>query len=129
VTLLAGGQTGTGANPDYVLLTPDALLVFSQPPVSCDSVAFTFTNPITREVLPGASTDVGGYKTLAQMDVYDCDPFQPGLFFRKTGGTPAANEYQEGQAVTVEFNGAATNGAFGIVTVAATPTDPNTTTP
>jgi hypothetical protein len=70
------------------------------------------------EVTTGAVTSVGGHKTLAQIDVYQCEPLRPGLFLRIGGGTKAANEYFEGENVLFEFNeGADANGNFANVTI------------
>lgn len=112
-----GGDDITAQAAQYSLLTPDTILVFSQPPVSCDSVAFTYSNLVTGEVLEGSSEAAGGFKTLAQVDVYRCNPFRPGLFYRETGGTPAENEYQEGQPITFTFTQGSIGDAFATVTI------------
>ena len=98
----------------FELITPDVILVFSHPPVSCDSVAFYFTvdgDPLTSEgisgtsnIFAGASSQASGLKTLAQIDVYECDPFMPGLFLRQGGGALSDNEYFEGQDVRFDFS-------------------------
>jgi hypothetical protein len=108
----------------FELVTPDTILVFSQPPVSCDSVAFTFSDPVTGEVLSGPSTlgglRYGGYKTLAQVDVYECSPLRPGLFFSGSGAL-RPNEFREGDPITITFQAAPTGaGAFAVVTIGAT---------
>lgn len=90
------------------LTTPDVVLVYSQPPISCDSVAFFYTiddevvfeddgNP-SRRVF--AET---GLKTLVQIDVYQCEPLKPGLFLKTGGGTRAPNEFFEGESATFNF--------------------------
>jgi len=114
--------TGEGENVvptsvSYELITPDVVLVFSQPPVSCDSVAFTYSDPMTGEILSGASTATGGYKTLAQVDKYTCTPFRPGVFLSTTGGALGVNEYVEGDSITFTFGAGAVNGAFAIITI------------
>jgi hypothetical protein len=101
----------------FTIKTPDVLLVFSEPPASCDSVGFYFTQqgfPIDlfpgTEGEQGADTEVGGNavgdggrKTLAQIDVYQCEPLEPGLFLKTGGGSLARNEYFEGQSVRFDF--------------------------
>lgn len=109
------------------LITPDAFLVFSQPPVSCDTVAFTFTRdgepltaiPVGDADAPfGGATRNGGLKTLAQVDVYECSPLRPGLFLRVGAQTSAGNEYPENGDVLFEFNEEPNDeGDFGIVTI------------
>ena len=116
VTLRAATADGDQTLPStqtITIMTPDAILAFSQPPVSCESVAFVYTRdgeplesvPAGSPLAPfQGSTQGGGYKTLAQVDVYQCSPFQPGLFFRAGGGVRDANEYVEGEAVAFDFN-------------------------
>jgi hypothetical protein len=120
-----GAQTVTPTTLAFDMITPDKVLVFSQPPVSCDSVAFTFSDPITGEVLSGSSPAGGGYKTLAQVDVYQCSPLRPGLFFTAVGGTRLPNEFREGDSLTFTFQPTPTAGAaFAVVTIST----PQTTT-
>lgn len=136
--------TGTQATPttiSFTLPTPDKILVFSQPPVSCDSVAFAFSDPLTGEVLPCstpgaegggeqfADFSACGYKTVAQVDVYQCDPFQPGLSFNSVGGQFKANEYDEGDTITFTFLPAATQGAFATVVRGTAGTQAATSSP
>jgi hypothetical protein len=109
----------------YSLLTPDVILVFSEPPVSCDSVAFAFRDVVTGDVLDGPTTAQVGYKTLAQVDVYQCQPFRPGLFFNSVSGQLGANQYDEGQTITILFREIPVNGAFASVTI-GTPTESQT---
>ncbi len=124
-TTQGGTQALTPTTAVFNMITPDKVLVFSQPPVSCDSVAFTFSDPVTGEVLSGASPAGGGYKTLAQVDVYECSPLRPGLFFTAVGGTRRPNEFREGDSLTFTFQPTPTaEGAFAVVTV----TTPQTTT-
>lgn len=110
---------GTQDQVVLTLITPDVILAYLAPPVSCESPAFAFSQegfppdaetaatlvggtaaPIAAET---SSLDVLGIKTLAQVNVYQCDPFRPGLFFRSGGGARAANEYGEGDAVRFDF--------------------------
>jgi hypothetical protein len=120
-----GSQEIVPATTELTLITPDKILVYLQPPVSCDSVAFTFTDPLTGEVLgtetttgSGSATG-GGYKTLAQIDAYECDPFEPGLTFSATGGETGPAIFREGNSVTYTFFPTAqTGGIFATVTVA-----------
>jgi hypothetical protein len=118
-----------GANDQVeTFITPDVLLIFQSPPESCESVAFSFTKgglpvddvPISgsSEIFAGA-TGVGGLKTLGQFDVYQCDPFRPGLFFKSGGGARQGNEFFEGQSVQVQFAraGFAGSQAYAIVTI------------
>ncbi len=127
------GSTSSGSlssTLDLQMLTPDVLLVFSQPPTSCESVAFTFmrdgealtAEPVADSVAPfGGATTSGGYKTLAQVDVYECSPLEPGLFLRIGGLTDADNEFLEGAAILFEFNEASTDdGNFAVVTISNT---------
>lgn len=111
----AGAAEGevTPSTRTYNLVTPDVILVFKDPPVSCESPAFVFTQdgrPIDSVPVDGTLGDVfegttglGGIKTLAQVDVYQCEPLRPGLFFRGGGGVPADNEYREGANITFSF--------------------------
>jgi len=101
------------------------VLMFSQPPVSCDSVAFTFSDPVTDEILGGSSGAGGGFKTLAQVQTYECSPLKPGLFFTSAGGARDPNEFREGEPLTFTFQPLATGGDFALVTIgAATTTTP-----
>jgi len=114
----AGAAAGTAANDptaEFELITPDAILVYSQPPVSCDSVAFEFIE--NGNVPLGPATSGGGRKTLAQVDVYQCDPLKPGLFYRATGGAIQRNEFQEGANITFTFSPAPIGTAFATVTI------------
>jgi hypothetical protein len=92
------------------------MLVYLDPPISCTSTAFRFLDEgdVIAErfgggggtdgtVIFGAATNVGPNKTLSQIDAYQCDPFQPGLFFRQGGGIQESNEFVEGDAVTFTF--------------------------
>ncbi len=118
-----GGTSTTTVTPTSIsfdLITPDRILVYSQPPVSCDSVAFTYHDLVTGEILEGPSTGAGGYKTLAQVDAYDCYPFEPGLLFNIEGGQADANRFREGQAVTITFSRFPSAGAFALVTIGET---------
>ncbi len=117
------------ATMSLALTTPDAILVFSQMPVSCDSVAFILTDdgaPLTAVPAAGpeapysGATGRGAFKTLAQVSAYQCDPFRPGLFFRQGGGAPEPNDYFEGEDITFDFNLTPdANGDFCIVTIGA----------
>ena len=100
-------ETGQGLTitDSITLITHDVLLVFSQPTVSCDSVAFIFGNATAgAPVGTGPVTTTGGFKTLAQVDVYECTPLRPGLFLKLGGGARAANEFFEGENVHFDFN-------------------------
>ncbi len=103
---------------DFTLITPDVLLVFLQPPVSCDSTAFVFDSVL----VPGEETVTGaaGFKTLAQIDVYECEPLRPGLFFKSGGGAKQSNEFFEGDTILFEFNQAPdADGNFANVTISS----------
>lgn len=123
----SGGETNIPITLDplettsYQMVTPDVILIYSHPPVSCESVAFTFS---INGVVPSgpATSSAGGYKTLAQVSAYQCEPFEPGLKLRRTGGQPAQNEFTEGQAVTYTFQQGATNGAYAVVSFGSVPT-------
>lgn len=101
--------TTLAAMREIELITPDVILVFTQPPVSCENVAFSFLRDgevvfdddglITRRTFAE-----GGFKTLAQVDAYQCFPLRPGLFLKTGGGSREANEYFEGENVTITFN-------------------------
>ena len=109
------------------MLTPDVILVFLDPPQSCESVAFEYLDEgdvITGDPISGAlgvfggAATTGGFKTLAQISAYECWPFQPGLFLKSGGGARTANQYFEGEDVTFTFNGAPNaDGDFAIVTL------------
>lgn len=118
-----------GDTRTFTFLTPDVILLFDDPPVGCDSVAYTYTrdgvpleslpnpegNGIVDPIFAGATEIRGGRKTYAQFNVYQCDPFQPGLFLGSGAG--GANQYFEGQAVRVDFNTVPdAAGDFAIVT-------------
>jgi hypothetical protein len=121
----AQGGAVTGTSVEFTLITPDKILVTLQPPVSCDSAAFAFIDPLSGEILAGASTLSGGYKTLAQVDVYECSPLRPGVFLNTAGGAMQPNQYREGDPVAFSFNATAdANGAFATVVVGAQ-ADPN----
>jgi len=123
VRLLAAQGDGDGqpTTEAFDIITPDVILAFSQPPVSCDSVAFFYT--VDGEVLnePGlgaGATGAGPLKTLAQIDVYECEPFQPGVFLRLGGGARMSNEFFEGNDVRFDFfAGPDQNGDFANVTI------------
>ncbi len=113
-----GDEGVTPTTATFELLTPDAILVFSQPPVSCDSEAFRYSEDGV--VLPGPTSTVGGHKTLAQIDVYQCDPFTPGVFLQTASGDIDENEYLEGNTVTFTFfQGLLQDGSFASVSVTA----------
>ena len=113
-----GGQPATAA---FDIITPDVILAFSQPPVSCDSVAFFYTvdGEVLNEPRLGAgATGSGPLKTLAQIDVYECEPFRPGVFLRLGGGARMPNELFEGNDVRFDFSaGPDQNGDFANVTI------------
>lgn len=122
-----GTTTTTPTIRTFQFVTPDVVLVYSQPPVSCDTVAFYFTregqviseaNADGREtaVFFGA-TGLGGYKTLVQVEGYQCNPFRPGFHLKIGGGARTADEFIEGQDVRVDFNEAPNAaGKFATVT-------------
>ena len=105
------------------LLTPDVVLVLVQPPTSCESVAFVYSRD--GEVvfdddgfLNLRTFAEGGFKTLAQIDAYQCDPLRPGVFLKRGGGGRQPNEFFEGEDVTFNFfEFPDANGDFAIVTV------------
>lgn len=110
---------GIAITDAMTLITPDVLLLFSQPPVSCDSVAFVFGNALVgADVATGPVTGIGGFKTFAQVDVYQCTPLRPGLFLKLSGGAREVNEYFEGENVRFEFNqGPDNEGNYANVTI------------
>ncbi|MFN0138175.1 MAG: hypothetical protein ACKVS9_18885 [Phycisphaerae bacterium] len=109
-----------GESESITLITPDAILFFDQPPVSCDSVAFYFTENgfLVDEFESGDqqffdSGAIGPRKVLAQIDAYQCQPLRPGLFLRTTGGAAEPNEFREGQDIQATFSiGRLPNGFF-----------------
>jgi hypothetical protein len=104
-TAIRLGSTSDGRIPAetaITLITPDVLLMYSQPPVSCDSVAFRFLSKLDT-VITGPVTAGGGAKTLAQVDAYQCDPLAPGLFLARGGGGLAPNEFLEGDPIFITF--------------------------
>lgn len=132
----AGGAIGvflrrTSANgppsASFQIITPDVILLYLEPPESCESVAFEYTSDgfqFDAVPVPGSggelfegSTGGAGRKTLAQIDVYECDPLRPGLFLKVGGGARAANEYFEGETLIADFNPTPdADGNFGIIT-------------
>jgi hypothetical protein len=127
-------EDGQTTSETLELITPDVLLFFKAPPVSCETPGFTFTDeglPLDADTqgvfVPGATdniaadtgaTDALGIHTLAQFDVYQCEPLQPGLFLRIGGGVREANEYFEGDDVAVTFNSEPdANGMYAIITI------------
>ena len=133
------GATATATTQSITLNSPDALLVFVQPPVSCESVAFFYSRngdpltavPVGDSDAPfGGATSTGGFKTLAQVDIYECDPLRPGVFFSQ-GGVRQPNEFFEGENVTFDFLETPTaNGSFCTVTIGqAAQTTTSTQTP
>jgi hypothetical protein len=97
-----------GGTESLSIVTPDRILLFSAPPVSCEDPAFYFTtnDEIVRSPQNGireGAVRSHGVKTLAQIDAYQCDPLNPGLFLRTGGGSLAPNEYREGDAISVSF--------------------------
>lgn len=111
------------------LITPDAFLVFYEPPVSCDSVAFFFTTegevPTALSppgkgavILFSGSAGLGFLKTLAQIEGYQCSPLKPGYFLKLGGGARKANEFFEGENLRFDFGDAPdANGNFAVVTI------------
>ncbi len=113
---VASTQQDAAATPtaqSYTMISPDVILVFLYPPVSCDSVAFYYSRngePLTAvptgdPTSPFAGSDrQGAFKTLAQVDVYECSPLRPGVFIKLGGGQKQRNEFFEGEDVTFTFN-------------------------
>lgn len=105
-------QTIAPGERSFTLITPDVLLVFQAPPNSCESVAYTIEQ--NGDVIgatglgePGqfGGADRGsGFKTLSQVDVYQCEPLRPGLFLKLGGGVREPNEFLEGQSVRFDFD-------------------------
>ncbi len=117
----AAADPATTPQPSSVtfdLITPDVILVFHEPPYSCDGIAWEWTrdgepleallindeSPIGPTVTAGATEEQAGRKTYAQVSAYQCDPFEPGLFLKVGGGTVADNQYLEGQTVQFTFD-------------------------
>lgn len=123
-----GGGGAVSTESAVTLITPDAFLVFSQPPVSCDSVAFTYSrngDPLTDEFQNigeaspfEGSSGLGGFKTLSQVSAYQCEPLRPGMFLKIGGGARSPNEFFEGETITFQFNELPdASGDFAIVTI------------
>lgn len=122
----SGSTVTTSTSETFTLVTPDVVLITAQPPVSCESIAFFYSDesgplagaPLADNLaLFGGSTSSGGFKTLAQVSAYQCDPLRPGMFF-STGGGRTQNQFFEGEDVTFDFNPMSNaNGDFCIVTV------------
>ena len=103
----------TPTEASFEFITPDVILVFSQPPVSCDTPAFFFTlDGLPFDITPqaqslgaefGGATGRGPVKTLGQFDAYVCDPFEPGLFLQRAGGARPENGFFEGEDVRIDF--------------------------
>ncbi len=110
------GGAATRTSAVFNIITPDGVMIFEQPPVSCDSVAFVYLEdgePLTDNFFgfPGpyeGATGNGGQKTIAQVQDFECVPFRPGYFLAPPIGGPGANEFSEGQTITVSFNAIAT---------------------
>jgi hypothetical protein len=127
------GQGMEAASETLSFITPDVLLAFLEPPISCESVAFAFSQEgFPPDALTGASL-VGGtrapiaafasaldalhLKTLAQVDAYQCNPLRPGLFLKTGGGVRARNEFFETEDVTIVFSRAPAAGTGIAATV------------
>ncbi len=125
ITIAGPGDGGNATEVVRTMVTPDVLLIFKETPRSCESVAFEFTQggePILGQIIRNdttlGATNAGGRKTYAQVDAYQCSPFEPGLYFRAGGGARSANEYFEGQSVRVDFiRGVADNGSAAFVSI------------
>jgi hypothetical protein len=126
-----GDTAGVATTLDFALITPDVVLVFSEPPTSCENKAFEFTDnglPLDPQTVPGTvgmvfegATGAGPVKTLAQVDVYECQPLKPGLFLKLGGGAREPNEFFEGQNIRFDFNvNPDANGNCAVVTIATT---------
>lgn len=124
------GEEFTPSTTAFQLITPDVVLVFLQPPVSCDSVAFTYSrngDVITADPVAGGAAGpyggantFGGYKTLAQVDAYQCEPLAPGLFLKLGGGAREDNEFFEGENVRFDFFANPDDaGSFAITTISS----------
>lgn len=129
VRLLRADAAGTATTREFTLITPDVILVFLEPPVSCESVAFRFTadgeNFMSEPVGGGlglfhGATGRAGAKILAQVDVYQCDPLKPGLFLKVGGGSREVNEFFEGENVRFDFS-PTPDAAGNFATVTITP--------
>jgi hypothetical protein len=125
---LGPAEAGTATTRGFDVITPDVILAYSQPPVSCDSVAFEYWRDgdvISDDFFENepvgpfqGATGEGGYKTLAQVNVYQCDPLKPGLFLQIGGGARDPNEYLEGEDIRLDFNETPdADGNFCIVTI------------
>lgn len=136
----AGRAAGTytvkiaaGGSDAIDLITPDGVLLYSQPPDSCDSVAFYFTvNGFLLDQIPGPEGTTGVFlnattsaprKTLAQVDAYECTPrFRPGLYLRQLGSVvdpslPTNNLFNEADPITVTFSLVAQNNVAATVQI------------
>jgi hypothetical protein len=105
-------RIGPGSQQVVTLISPDVVLVFVDPPTSCESVAFFYTEqdelippvPVGGPVGPWEGATAGApYKTLAQIDVYECQPFAPGLFINLGASAQQPNEFFEGDDILFEF--------------------------
>ncbi|MBU0639996.1 MAG: hypothetical protein KKB50_14100 [Planctomycetes bacterium] len=97
-----GGDPLAGPATAFALITPDVVLAYLQPPVSCDTVAFEYE--IQGRVQTGPATGTsGGRKTLAQIDAYQCEPLRPGMFLKLGGGVRESNEFFEGEDIRFDF--------------------------
>ncbi len=121
------GGAVTPSTSQLELVTPDVILVFLQPPTSCDTVAFVFEQDgeqLPSEPISGVggifsgATGLGASKSLAQVDVYQCNPLRPGIFLKVGGGARQQNEYFEGENVRFDFFRAANEaGDAAVVTI------------
>ncbi len=96
----------------FNIIAPDAILLFQQPPVSCESVAFSFTiegDPLSSEfaglnIFAGPESEFSGLKSLNYVEGYQCFPLRPGYFLRQGGGQLEPNEFRENQDLRVDFS-------------------------
>jgi len=133
---LAGATTlriepGAGNFETLTMITPDVVLFFMEPPNSCETVGFTFTNEgfpldaqgVTRDGVTApfagytGATDDLGTKHLALINGYQCNPFKPGVYLKTTGGGRQPNEFFEGESIRIDCFTALQDGNAAILTI------------
>jgi hypothetical protein len=105
------GNADTPVADSLTLASPDGMLIYLDPPVSCDSTAFVFLDdgrPVVSFMGDGFGSFGGairdaGLKPQSLINFTECDPLRPGLFLKTGGGVRAQNEFFEGEDITFDF--------------------------
>jgi hypothetical protein len=99
------GVADAPVSQQLILATPDRILIYLDAPDSCDSTAFVFVDQgeILSDLEESPSSRFGPFKPLAAAEYIQCDPLVPALALKVGGGTRLANEYFEGELITLDF--------------------------